>query len=128
MTDGRFGREIGSHLRASAAGRCGVNQQQRRSNMPCEILKDDSKDQAKVVAKIKSYWQAQTKQNDWRQIIGWKKPADTWYNLVEDGATIEIKTLHNDKPDHHFVVLFEGVPKVGKQVLRVNVGTLPFKK
>jgi hypothetical protein len=41
---------------------------------------------------------------------------------------IEIKTVHNSKPDHHYVVLFEGVPKVGKQTLRVDVGTLPFTK
>jgi hypothetical protein len=96
--------------------------------MPCEISKDDSKIQSRVIAKIKSYSSASAKQNGWLQIVGWKKPADTWYNQVEDGAMIEIQTVHNPKPDHHFVVYFEGVPKVGKQLLRVNVGTLPFTK
>lgn len=96
--------------------------------MPCEISKDDSKVQAKVIAKIKSYQSTMAKQNSWLQIASWKKPADTWYNQVEDGAMIDIKTLHVRTPDHHFVVSFEGVPKTGNQVLRVNVGTLPFTK
>jgi hypothetical protein len=97
--------------------------------MGCEITKPDSKDPAKVIAKIKSYSAALTKQNSWIKIEGWKKPADTWYNQIEDGATIDIETLHNTKPDQHYVVCFVGVPKPpGKQKLRVNVGILPFKK
>jgi hypothetical protein len=95
--------------------------------MPCEISKDDSKIQARVMAKIKSYSSALAKQNSWLQISGWKKPPDSWYNQLED-AMIEIKTVHNPKPDHHYLVTFEGVPKVGKQLLRVDVGTLPFTK
>jgi hypothetical protein len=106
----------------------GVSQQQRRSNMPVEITKDKSKIEAEVIKAIKSGFAVMAKQNNWVKMTGWKKPVDTWYNQVEDGAMIEIKTLHNAKPDHHFVVCFEGMPKTGKQVLRVNVGTLPFTK
>lgn len=66
--------------------------------MPCEISKDDSKIQAKVMAKIKSYSSTMAKQNSWLQMADWKKPADNWYDQVEDGAMIEIKTLHVSKP------------------------------
>jgi hypothetical protein len=123
---------LGAESEAHPRGQCcgpgvGANQQQRRSKMPCEISKDDSKIPAKVIAKIKNYDSATAKQNSWLQISGWKKPPDSWYNQLED-AMIEIKTVQNPKPDHHYLVLFEGIPKVGKQMLRVDVGTLPFTK
>ena len=93
-----------------------------------EILKDDSKDQTKVMQKIKDNWQTMAKQNGWTQISGWKRPSDSWYNQVEDGATIDINVVHVSSPQHHYLVYFEGVPKVGKSKLRVDVGTLPFKQ
>jgi hypothetical protein len=111
-------------LRASV----GVNQQQRRSMMAVEITKPNSKIEAEVIKAIKSGFATLAKQNSWVKMTGWKKPGDHWYNQVEDGAMIEIQTVHNTKPDHHYMVLFLGVPKKGKEMLRVNVATLPFTK
>jgi hypothetical protein len=126
---GPFWARIGSQLHGQCCGpRLGVDQQQRRSKMGCEITKADSKEPGKVIAKIKNSSTTLAQQNGWLKIDGWKKPSDNWYTQVEDGAMIDIETLHVSKPDHHFVVCFVGVPKVGKQPLRVNVGTLPFKK
>jgi hypothetical protein len=131
MTGAVLGAESEAHLRGLCCGpRVGVNQQQRRSKMPAEITKPESKDQAKVFAKIKNYSSVLATQNKWTQILGWKKPADTWYDQVEDGATIDIQTIHVGTPttENKFLVYFEGVPKKGKQKLRADVGTLPFKK
>ena len=93
--------------------------------MTIEILKDDSKIQTKVLTKIKNYFSTLAKQNSWTQIVNWKKPSDIWYNQVEDGATIDINVVHVSAKKN-YLVYFEGVPKVGKSKLRVDVGTLPF--
>jgi hypothetical protein len=94
--------------------------------MTAQLTKDQSKIQATVEKEIKREWSAMAKQNGWTQISGWKKPPDSWYSQVEDGAWIEIKVSHVRTPKQHYLVYFEGVPKVGKTLLRVDVGTLPF--
>jgi hypothetical protein len=104
----------------------GVNQQQRRSRMPCEISIEDSKSPTKVMTAIKTHISL-ARTEGWLKIDLWKKPSDNWYKLVDDRTMIEIKTLHNPKPQQHYVVTFEGTPKTGKALLRVDVGTLPFK-
>jgi len=53
-----------------------------------------------------------------------EKPSDTWYDSVEDGATIDIK-VEFIQSKKYWLVFFEGVPKKGKSKLRVDVGTLP---
>jgi len=94
--------------------------------MACEISKEDSKNPTKVMDAIKKEWRVNANLNSWIKIEGWKKPGDNWYNLVMDNVPIEIKTAHVSKPSHRYTVTFEGVPKSGNQVLRVDVGSLPF--
>ena len=93
--------------------------------MPCEITKADSKDKAKVMAKIKNYFSTLAKQNSWLQLVNWKKPSDQWYDQVEDGATIDINVVHVSAKKN-YLVYFEGVPKQGTTKKRIDVGTLPF--
>lgn len=96
--------------------------------MPCEISKDDSKIQSKVIAKIKSYSAALAKQNGWLQIVNWQKPGDGWYNQIEDGAMIDIQVeFLKSQQQVAYLVWFEGVPKGSGPKLRSRVGSLPYK-